>query len=210
MKVITSDCSKQKVYHMIGCQHARRITDKHRIVYTRHEAVNQGFRPCKCCCNLKGSIRAITSSLDATGRGRHMELTHNTKTNTLYMRTENGFWKTFWKDGQGLLLYHLNRYSADRSTAALSHEAFHHQADVKPTYSLEKILDYVENHDKAMLIIADDYRKLPQRTKKQKKYYRQAKRRSERMQVRRVFDIFASLERERMNQTQPVLQYAAG
>lgn len=209
MKVITSDCSKQKVYHITRCQHVRRIRSKHRVDYTRYEAVYQGFRPCKCCCSLKGSIRAISCSLELAGRKRRMELTHNTKTNTLYMRTEIGLWKAYWKDGQGLLLYHLNRYNADKSTAALSHEAFHRQSDVKPTYSLNEILTYVEKHDKAMRIIADDYRKLPQQTKQQKKYYRQAKRRSERMQVRRVFDIFAALERESLSHTQPVLQYGA-
>lgn len=210
MKVITSYRSYEKVYHFIGCHHTRRISGKYRMDMSKHEALAQGYRPCKCCCNLKGSIAAFTSSLENAGRARKLELTFDNKTDTLFMRSANGFWKTFWKDGVGLILYHLNKYDATKSTKALSYGPFHRQHDVKPTDSMESILNYVEKHDKAMAIIADDYRKLPQQTKKQKKYYKQAKRRSERMQVRRVFDIFASLERERANHAQPVLQYAAG
>ena len=39
-----------------------------------------------------------------------------------------------------------------------------------------------------------DYRKLPQRTKKEKKYYRQAKNRAKRKNVNRVLDLFVEIE----------------
>lgn len=53
---------------------------------------------------------------------------------------------------------------------------------------------YVSNHDKAKEIIADDYKKLPQDTKKQRKYYRTAERKSKGRQIRRVDSIFLMLE----------------
>lgn len=124
-----------------------------------------------------------------------MDVSYDKKTDTLFIRTETGFWKTFWKDDIGLLLYHLNCFDKSKSTEQLSHAAFHRQGDVPPTESLEKILTYIENHDLAKQIIADDYRKLPQRTRKQRKYYRQAESRNRRQQINRVFAIFADLEK---------------
>ena len=40
----------------------------------------------------------------------------------------------------------------------------------------------------------EDWRKLPTRTKKQKKYYKAAERRDKKRQVRNVFSLFAQLE----------------
>ena len=62
----------------------------------------------------------------------------------------------------------------------------HRQRDMKSTASFEKILNYVIAHDKAKVIIQNDYRKLPQSTKKQKKYYEIAKRKEQRREIRRV------------------------
>lgn len=210
MKVITSYHSGEKVFHIAGCHYVRRISDKYRMDMSRHEALVQGLRPCRCCCSLKGSIAAFTTSLENSGRARNLELTHNNKTKTLYIRTANGFWKTYWKNGDGLLLYHLNKYDAGKSTEELCSGPFHRQCDVKATYSMETILNYVEQHDKAMVIIADDYRKLPQKTKKQKMYFKKAKRRYERMQVRRVYDLFEALDREREEREKQMLQCVAG
>ena len=195
MKVIISDHSRAKVYHRIGCPHAARIMHKHRmdIPVTRADAL--GYRKCKCCGNLRGSIRALTVSPEKLGEGRNMDVSYNKKTDILYIRTEIGLWKTFWRGNIGLVLYHLNRFDKNKSTEQLSHAAFHRQGDVPPTAALEKILAYIENHDRAKQIIADDYRKLPQRTRKQRKYYRQAESRNRRQQINRVFAIFADLEK---------------
>ena len=124
-----------------------------------------------------------------------MDVSYNKKTDILYIRTEIGLWKTFWRGNIGLVLYHLNRFDKNKSTEQLSHAAFHRQGDVPPTAALEKILAYIENHDRAKQIIADDYRKLPQRTKKQRKYYRQAESRNRRQQINRVFAILTDLEK---------------
>lgn len=114
MKVIISDHSREKIYHHIGCPHVKRITAQHRMDITIGWANVHGYRKCKCCCNLKGTIRALTNSLEVLGAGRDMEITYQPVTDTLYMRTANGFWKTFWYKDQGLLLYHLNCYDASK------------------------------------------------------------------------------------------------
>ncbi len=194
MKLIVSDHSKAMVYHRVGCPHAARIKSKYRMDISSNRANVMGYRKCKCCGNLKGSIRALTVSPETLGVGRNMTVTYNRKSDTVYIRTEIGFWKVYWKEEFGLLLYHLNRFDNTKTTEELSHDAFHRQKDVLPTESLEKILTYIEDHDRAMQIIADDYRKLPQRTKKQRKYFRQAESRHRRRQINRVFALLSDLE----------------
>ena len=63
---------------------------------------------------------------------------------------------------------------------------------------LEKIVEYITGHDRAKLIIMDDYRKLPKSTKQQKKYYKAAERRDKKQAMRRLDSIFASLEQTQM------------
>lgn len=194
MKFIISDHSREKVYHQAGCPHVARIKYHHRMDISRERANVLGYRKCKCCGNLKGSIRALATSLDMLGRGRGMAITYQPKTDTVYIRTEIGLWKAFWRDDAGLLLYHLNRFDNEKTTEELSHAAFHRQTDVRATESFGRLVNYIEDHDKAKQIIADDYRKLPQRTRKQRKYYRQAESRNRRDQLNRVFAAFASIE----------------
>lgn len=59
-----------------------------------------------------------------------------------------------------------------------------------------KLFDYAIAHDKAKIIMMDDYRKLPQATHKQKKYYKQAKNKERRKQVRNIFALFDKLEQK--------------
>ena len=52
----------------------------------------------------------------------------------------------------------------------------------------------IEKYAAAKKVEQIDYKNLPQRTKKQKKYYRQAENRARRKSVSRVLDLFAELE----------------
>ena len=55
-------------------------------------------------------------------------------------------------------------------------------------------LQYIVKHDAAKKIEQIDYKNLPQKTKKQKKYYRQAENRAKRKSINNVLNIFAELE----------------
>ena len=68
------------------------------------------------------------------------------------------------------------------------------QADESRNQSPYKHLQYIVKHDAAKKVEQIDYKNLPQRTKKQKKYYRQAENRARRKSVSRVLDLFAELE----------------
>lgn len=71
---------------------------------------------------------------------------------------------------------------------------YHVQNDVPRNQSPYKHLQYIVKHDEAKMVEQIDYRNLPNRTKKEKKYYRQAKNRAKRKNVSRVLDLFAELE----------------
>lgn len=198
MAVYFSEYSKIKAYHRGGCLYEMRIKDHHRYSVSAQEAEELGYRPCKCCWTLKGAIRATHMTLAGLGHQNDMELTYRESTDTLFLRTANGFWKTYWKDGVGFMLFHLNCFDPFLSTELMMDGRYHRQKDVKPTLSLVKILNYVREHDKAKETMETDYRKLPQDTKRQRKYYRQAESRHRRQQMRRVDELFAMLDRQKL------------
>ena len=60
----------------------------------------------------------------------------------------------------------------------------------------ERYVNYILDHDNAKKIMATDYRNLPKQTKKQKKYYNQAKKRERKKSTRRVLELFDKIEHE--------------
>lgn len=180
--MIISYHSTAKVYHQRGCWHIKRIKNQHRMHLTNKAALKYGYRPCKCCGNLKGTIRSLSVSLESLEKDRNLKLEYDSITDTLYIRTETGFWKIYWKERAGLLLYHLNNYETEKTMEELKSGDFHRQRDVYETEYLQNILTYIEKHDRAKKIIADDYRNLPKKTKKERMYYRKAERREKRKQ----------------------------
>lgn len=89
-----------------------------------------------------------------------------------------------------------NTFDANTDYQDLIRGEFHRQKDVKQTDSLVKLVEYIDAHDKAKVVIQDDYHNLPRRTKKQKKYYKQAERKVKREAVKRMDTLFAMLERQ--------------
>lgn len=69
--------------------------------------------------------------------------------------------------------------------------SYHLQYDVKPIGYLMSILEYVVKHDQARANAQEDYHKLNQDSRKQKKYYEQAKRKEERRAAFRVDDLLS-------------------
>ncbi len=67
---------------------------------------------------------------------------------------------------------------------------YHVQKDVLGKKTPVQMLKYIVSHDYAKKIEKDNYRKLPNSTKKQKKYYHQAENRARKKSVQRVFAIF--------------------
>ena len=197
MLVVGSSATPKKgrVYHKINCIYAKRIKFENRIEMSPKQAENRKFCECKYCAGLKGDIRTHKKQIKNWEEKQKMTLTYHENSNTLYVQTEIGCWKIFRKAENGkYVLYHRNIYDKNMPTEEIFNGDYHRQKDMNTTESIDKIIHYIAAHDKANAIIMDDYHKLPQQSKKQKKYYRQAKRRVKAQSYRRLDSIFAMLE----------------
>ena len=81
---------------------------------------------------------------------------------------------------QRFLLYHKNYMQGVLSLDEVEEGAYHRQRDVPFSKSIEKYLFYISKHDAARKIEMIDYRLLPNRTKKEKRYFASARARSNR------------------------------
>lgn len=195
MNVSLSTVSRKKVFHLAGCPYERRIRYANREEVSRNEAVHMGYRACSYCRTMRAYHHIQEWYLDGVKRKNGVEFMLVTDTDTLYMRTDVGFWKIFGSGEMKYSLYHLNRFDSSLPTERMIRGTFHRQNDVKPSSSPNQLIRYILKHDEAMKIIADDYRKLPQHTRKEKKYYEIAKRRDRRQKGRRVNRLLDSLSR---------------
>ena len=186
MRVIVSDASRKMVYHRSGCIYASRIKDTHRMTLKLNDAARHGYHECSCCSGTKGAVRVSKKVLDQAGPDIAFEYLYDKRSDTLFIRTEFGFWKIYHRKGYGFLLYHCSRYERAKTFESLMHDIFHRQSDVLADESLLKLIHYIVEHDRAKRIILEDYKKLPQRTKKQKKYYKKAEQKARRLQIKRV------------------------
>lgn len=186
---------KQRIYHRSGCIYARRIKLDNRLEMSTEQAEKYHYHECKFCAGLCGDVNVHKAEIAAWSRKKNMKFIYQKESDTLYIQTEIGFWKVFMKEELGeYLLYHRNSYSAGMKFNEAIYGDFHRQRDVKATESIEKLVEYIIAHDRAKITIMDDYRKLPKRTKKQKKYYKLAERKDRRNTMRRLDSIFSSLE----------------
>lgn len=183
---------KHAVYHTEACPYAKRIKFKNKMMVSHFNINASGYKPCACCNNDNRYLKLWLQFFE--GKGYHDLEIKQYSNRVAYIKTKVGFWKIFLADNREYILYHRNVLEKDKSFEELIHGSFHRQQDVKGTHSLEKILNYVKEHDKAKVIMDEDWRKLPTRTKKQKKYYKAAERRDKKRQVRNVFSLFAQLE----------------
>lgn len=193
----------KRIYHRCGCIYAKRIKLDNRVEMSATQADRKGYYECKYCAGLRGDVRVHKNAFVTWNKKHHMGFIYREESDTLYFKTDVGFWKVYLKQELGkYLLYHRNTYTTDIEIEDAIHGSFHRQVDMKATESMEKLVNYVVAHDKAKEIIADDYRKLPQNTHRQRKYYRAAKRKAYRQSMKSLNDAFAALEKE-----QPEMKY---
>ena len=192
MDVIISECKGSKIYHRPGCHYVEHISPIHRLIRSEKKVIRKGYCACKYCGGPDGLHRINRKALREAVAESKMVSFYDDTTSTFYIRTDIGFWKFFWKDeSEGYLLYHLSTFDSNLSSEDLMHRHFHRQRDFSVTESMESIIKYIEAHDKAKKIIADDYRKLPKTTKKKKNYYKSAKKKAMRQESDRVDRLFA-------------------
>ena len=158
-------------------------------------AERKRYHACRYCSGLRGDVNVHKAVFVTWTKKKNIQFNYHKPSNTLYIQTEVGFWKVFQKDKLSeYLLYHRNAYSVGMAFSEAIHGEFHRQSEVKATESLDKLVEYIIAHDRAKGIIMNDYRKLPNRTKKQKKYYRATERRDRRQTMRRLDSLWSPHE----------------
>ena len=192
--VSTKKRKSERIYHQLGCMYAKRIKGENRLEMKEEKAEKRHYHKCKYCSGLRGDVRMHKKAITKWEEKNDMKFDYDKKTDTLYIATKIGFWKVFKREDELCYLYHRNKYSDNMTLLTAKMGDFHRQADVKPARAIESIIEYIIAHDKAKVIIMDDYRKLPKSTKKQKKYYYAAERKQRRNDTRRIDILFAVLE----------------
>ena len=206
MEVVISEKTRHNVYHRPECVCVSRMDKKNQKIMSREQALYGGYRACKCCGNGQFDCSGIfreSPRFEEWEEEYHMSIDYIRWNQVLYVRTQSGCWRISRRANTGFYdLFHMNNcksnYDPKMTLFQVRGRQYHRQSDVKPSKTIHKLLVYIHNHDKAKLIIMEDYRKLPRRTAKQKKYYKQAQRADRRKSVRRVYDIFEKLEQEAM------------
>lgn len=184
---------EKRVYHREDCIYRYRINFYNEEYIDANLIDKWGGGKCSYCQGLQGDLRCKRRQIKELEEKKHLKTTYIAGLDTLYLQTEAGFWKVFYKPMLGYLLYHANEFDASGMVEQQIWKEFHRQCDVKATDDLLKIIKYVGDHDEAKQIIAKDYRKLPQQTKKQRSYFRKAKKKKELRDVQRVDELLAMI-----------------
>lgn len=195
MQVLLSMNRSCNTYHISGCPYAKRIKYSNLMTVSKKKATERKYQPCKYCSGLHGFVRVNHKELSIREKTNNLKYSYSKTSDTMYLRTKAGFWKIFEKENVGYLLYHRNVFRDELSSETMMHGDFHRQGDAAATDSVAKLISYVIAHDKAKRIIENDYRKLPRRTEKQKKYYKAAERKDRRKKMARLNQLFDMLEK---------------
>ena len=190
--MVISKKSGQMIYHEETCPYAKRMDKKYRRYISEQHALEKGYRACSYCGGLHGFFLRYT---DDSG---NLAASYDKKDKAICFRTDVGFWKVIAQgEPETYRLWHLNGSDFDKNVESkyLMRRSFHRQVDVKSTLNIGKIIQYIRDHDKAKKIIRDDWKKLPKKTSKQKKYYEKYKKKEKRRQHKRIDELFKKLEK---------------
>lgn len=139
--------------------------------------------------------KALNDQIQSNGTlcRKKVSYSFNNNSNILYLWTDIGFWKVLEKNDL-FVLYHKNHYVPDIPFEEMSMGKYHRQADLGVTKSLGRVIKYIVDHDRAKAIMQDDYRNLPQTTKRQKMYYNRVKKKEKDKSIRRTDYLLQQLE----------------
>jgi len=190
--VIVSKNKKHGAYHRATCFYVGQIKAGNRESISETKAKALKYHECPYCHGFRGEVNELIRSNTQPDIIYAFDLIKK----VLYIKTNAGFWKISAQKHTGkYLLYHRNKFYENLSFAKGKTGTFHRQSDVPAMTFVKDVVQYIIKHDKAKTIIADDYRKLPQNTKKERHYYRVAKNKAKRKEKNRLDSLFLKLEK---------------
>lgn len=194
MRIMSRE-SSDMVYHRPECRYAGKIRKKNRIQMEWEDAEWKGYRPCKCCDGIEFLYKLEKERIDSYAEQSGIDV--DLKDRKIYVRTDVGCWKIIYKiREQRFILLHRNYVSGRIALEDADKAPFHRQGDMPESGSIMQYLKYIASHDEFRQRTPRDYHKLPQDTKRQKQYYRAAKKREEKRSIRRVDRLFLMIEKQ--------------
>ncbi len=191
MRMISTE-SKSMVYHRPQCRYAKRMNRKNRMQMYWYEAEKQGYRPCKCCDAMKFLYSVEEADVGIYGDQHNLDV--DLVEDEIIIRTDVGCWKILYKkDRQKFVLLHRNYAKGRVPLEDVNKAPFHYQKDFRSCGSIIPFVKYIKAHDeyKANPVASRD---MPQRTERQKSYYRSAKRRENKRAAQRLDALFRMIE----------------
>lgn len=196
MMRIISLISPNKIFHKDGCPYVSKISNQHKKWINTYDRRYRKYRECEYCGGFHGYARIFGKRPVRRSKEKNVSCYYEKSTGYIYLKTDIGFWKIVQKyDTKRFVLFHLNCFDPSKKAKEMMKDRFHRQGDVSPTDDFDSLVNYIVAHDKSKKIIADDYRKLPRKTPKEKRYYEKAKRKAKRQQNKRIDDLFESIKR---------------
>lgn len=194
MRIISRE-SSSKVYHRPECRYARKIYKRNRISMNWEDAERKGYHPCKYCDGIEFLYRVDREKIERYAK--QFCLNVDLQNRKIYVRTDVGCWKIIYKiRNQRFILFHRNYVKGRICLEEAEKAPFHCQGDMPEAGNIMKYLKYIREHDEFKQNAPKDYRKLPQNTKRQKMYYRTAKKRAEKSSARRLDGLFLLIEKQ--------------
>lgn len=193
MRIMSRE-SPNKIYHRPECRYAGRIRKKNRIQMNWEDAEWKGYCPCRFCDGMDFLYKLEKEQIESYAEQFNIDV--DLKDKKIYIRTDVGCWKILYKIGkQRFILLHRNYVNGRISLEDAEKAPFHRQGDMPESGSIMKYLKYIKEHDKFKQNAPKDYRDLPQSTKRQKLYYKTAKKREEKRSARRLDSLFQLIEK---------------
>lgn len=194
MMRIISLISPGNVYHKDGCPYVQKISGKYKKWVNVNDRRYRKYRECKYCGGIRGYARVFGKRPERHSKEKKVSCYYEKATGYIYLKTDIGFWKIVYKqDTKRFLLFHLNRFDPSKKVKEMMKDRYQRQNDVGPSDNFDSLVNYIVAHDKSKKIMADDYRKLPHKTFKEKKYYEKAKQKAKRQESKRMEELFESI-----------------
>lgn len=187
--------SSSKVYHRPECRYIRKIRKRNRIQMNWEDAEWMGYRPCKCCDGIEFLYRMDKEKIERYADQYHLDV--DLKDRKIYVRTDVGCWKIIYRiRTQRFILLHRNYVNGRICLEDAEKVPFHRQGDMPEVGNIMKYLKYIREHDEFKQNAPEDYRKMPQDTKRQKLHYRAAKKKAEKRSAKRLDSLFLLIEQQ--------------
>jgi len=192
MRMMSKEATSM-VYHRPECRYARKIYKRNRVQMNWDEAEWKGYRSCKCCDRVAFLYNLELGDIEYFSEQHNLDV--DLRNNKIYVRTDVGCWKIVYKrSNQRFILLHRNYVNGRINLDEVDDALYHRQGDMADSGSIMKYLKYIKSHDEFKQKMPMDYRQMPRDTKQQKAYYKSAKRRAEKRNVRRLDSLFALIE----------------